>query len=263
VIPAAFAIRRASSVEDAVRLLQEGGEETKLLAGGHSLLPLMKLRLAAPEALVDLSRIDGLSYIREEGGTIAIGALTRHVDVERSEVLAARCALLAECAGEVGDIQVRNRGTIGGSLAHADPNADLPAAVSALDAELVAVGPDGRRTIRARDFFQGYLTTALGPAEVLVEIRVPVLDGAGSAYVKFNRRSQDWAIVACAAIVRGAQETVAWTGVGSGPVVAEGDWRAAAAALEPAGDLSGSAEYKRHLAGVLAERALAKARERL
>jgi aerobic carbon-monoxide dehydrogenase medium subunit len=160
----------------------------------------------------------------------------------------------------VGDIQVRNRGTIGGSLAHGDPNADLPAAVVALDAELVATGPGGERTLRAREFFRDFLTTALEPSEILTEVRVPALDGAGSAYVKFNRRAQDWAIVGCAAIVRGDEEVVAWTGVGSTPVLAEGDWRAAADTLQPVGDLSGSTEYKRHLAKVLAQRAVTQAR---
>ncbi len=259
-IAAGFALRRASSLEDALRLLAEGGEEAKALAGGHSLLPLMKLRLAAPETLVDIGRIEGLSYIREDGDRIAIGALTLHAEVERSELLAKRCRLLAETAAEIGDVQVRNRGTIGGSLAHADPNGDLPAAVVALDAEIVAVGPGGKRSIRAREFFRGFFETALAPDELITEVRVPVLDGAGSAYLKFNRRAQDWAIVGCAAIVRGEAETVAWTGVGSMPVLAEGDWRKAAAQLEPLGDLSGSAEYKRHLAGILAERALAQAR---
>ncbi len=262
-IPTQFALRRPATIDEAVRALAEGGEDAKPLAGGHSLLPLMKLRLAAPETLVDLGRIEGFAYVREDGDRIAVGALTRHADVERSELLARRCPLLAETAAEVGDIQVRNRGTIGGSLAHADPNADLPATVVALDAELVALGPDGQRTIRAREFFRDFLTTALAPAELLTEVRVPPLDGAGSAYVKFNRRSQDWAIVGCAAIVRGDVETVAWTGVGPTPVVAEGDWRAAADRLQPTGDLSGSAEYKRHLAKVLAERALATARARI
>ncbi len=259
-ISSAFALRRASSLDEALRLLAEGGEDAKALAGGHSLIPLLKLRLAAPETLVDIGRIEGLSYIREDGDRIAIGALTRHADVECSELLARRCRLLAETAAEIGDIQVRNRGTIGGSLAHADPNADLPAAVVALDAEIVATGPNGQRMLRAREFFRGLLETALEPGELITEVRVPPLDGAGSAYVKFNRRAQDWAIVGCAAIVRGEAETVAWTGVGWTPVLAEGDWREAASRLEPVGDLSGSAEYKRHLAGVLAERALARAR---
>ncbi len=220
----------------------------------------MRLRLAAPETIVDLGRIDGLSYIRQDGDRIAIGALTTHTAVEQSELLRDRCLLLAEAAAEVGDIQVRNRGTIGGSLAHADPNADLPAAAVALDAELVATGSNGQRTIRAREFFVDYMTTVLEPTEILTEVRVPALDGAGSAYLKFSRRSQDWAIVGCAAIVRGDDETVVWTGVGPTPVLAQGDWRTAADGLHPTGDLSGSAEYKKHLAKVLAERALAKAR---
>jgi aerobic carbon-monoxide dehydrogenase medium subunit len=260
VIPTEFKLERATSVDEAIRLLAAGGEDTKALAGGHSLIPLMKLRLAAPETLVDLGGIEGLSYIREDGDRIAIGALTRHVELEDSELLARRCRLLAQAAGEVGDIQVRNRGTIGGSLAHGDPNADLPAAVVALDAELVARGPNGERTIPARQFFVDFLTTALEPTELLTEVRVPALDGAGSAYVKFNRRAQDWAIVGCAAIVRGDDEVVAWTGVASTPVLAQGDWRSAADALDPIADLSGSSEYKRHLAKVLAQRALAEAR---
>jgi aerobic carbon-monoxide dehydrogenase medium subunit len=260
VIPTAFALERPASLDEAVRLLADKGEEAKVLAGGHSLIPLMRLRLAAPETVVDLGRIEGLSYIREDGDLIAIGALTRHAELERSELLRRRCSLLAETAAEVGDIQVRNRGTIGGSLAHADPNADLPATAVALDAELVAKGPNGQRTIRARDFFVDYLTTALEPAEILTEVRVPTLDGAGSAYLKFNRRAQDWAIVGCAVIVRGDDETVVWTGVGPRPVLAQGDWRTAADGLDPTGDLSGSAEYKKHLAKVLAQRALAKAR---
>ena len=259
-IPTAFALEQPESVEDAVRLLAETGEEAKVLAGGHSLVPLMRLRLAAPETIVDLGRIDGLSYIRQDGDRIAIGALTTHTAVEQSELLRDRCLLLAEAAAEVGDIQVRNRGTIGGSLAHADPNADLPAAAVALDAELVATGSNGQRTIRAREFFVDYLTTVLEPTEILTEVRVPALDGAGSAYLKFSRRSQDWAIVGCAAIVRGDDETVVWTGVGPTPVLAQGDWRTAADGLHPTGDLSGSAEYKKHLAKVLAERALAKTR---
>jgi len=260
VIPTAFALERPESIEDAVRLLVEAGEDAKVLAGGHSLVPLMRLRLAAPETIVDLGRIDGLSYIRQDGDRIAIGALTTHTAVEQSELLRDRCLLLAEAAAEVGDIQVRNRGTIGGSLAHADPNADLPAAAVALDAELVATGSNGQRTIRAREFFVDYMTTVLEPTEILTEVRVPALDGSRSAYLKFSRRSQDWAIVGCAAIVRGDNETVVWTGVGPTPVLAQGDWRAVADGLHPTGDLSGSAEYKKHLAKVLAERALAKAR---
>ncbi len=258
-IPTAFDVKRPTSLSEAVQALVDGGEDAKALAGGHSLIPMLKLRLVAPSTLVDLSRIEGLSYIREDGDTIAIGALTRHVELERSDVLARRCPLLAEVAAEIGDVQVRNRGTIGGSLAHADPHGDLPPAVAALDAEVVVVGPSGERTTRAREFFVGYLTTALEPAELVREVRVPTLDGAGSAYEKFNRRAQDWAVVGCAAIVRDGQETVAWTGVGPTPVVAEGDWRRVADTLEPPADLDGSAEYKRHLAKVLASRALERA----
>jgi len=262
VIPPSFELRRAASFEEASRLLAQGGDDVKALAGGHSLIPLMKLRLVLPDTLVDLGGIAGASYVREDGDRIAIGALTCHAELVSSDLLAANCPLLVETAGEVGDTQVRNRGTIGGSLAHADPSSDLPAAIVALGGELVALGPSGSRTIPARDFFRNVFTTALERAELLTEIRVPRLDGAGSAYLKFNRRAQDWAIVGCAAIVRGEAEIVAWTGVGATPVLAEGDWRAAAAALDPSGDLSGSAEYKRHLAGVLAARAVAKARTR-
>jgi carbon-monoxide dehydrogenase medium subunit len=259
-IPAAFEIERPTSLDEAVQALVAGGDDARPLAGGHSLLPMMRLRLAAPSKLVDLSRIEGLSYIREDGDTIAIGALTRHVEIERSDLLGQRCRLLAETAALIGDPQVRNRGTIGGSLAHADPHGDFPAAILALDAELVATGPDGTRTIPAGEFFVDYLTTALAHGELLTEIRVGALDTAGSAYEKFTRRAQDWAVVGCAAIVRDGQEIVAWTGVGPTPIRAEGDWRSAADALDPPADLSGSAEYKRHLAKVVAERALARAR---
>ena len=259
-IPAPFELHRPATVEEAIGILGETGDDAKLLAGGQSLIPLMKLRFALPSTLVDMGRLEGLGYIREEGDRIAIGALTRHAEVERSELLERSCRLLVQATAEVGDIQVRTRGTIGGSLAHADPNGDLPAAVLALGAELVAQGPDGRRTIAARDFFVGRLETALAQNEILVELRVPKLDGAGSAYLKFNRRAQDWAIVGCAALVRNGDETVAWAGVGQTPVLAEGDPRQSAEALEPPGDLSGSSEYKRELAGILAERALAHAR---
>ena len=259
-IPAGFEYERAATVEGALSLLDKHGDEAKLIAGGHSLLPLMKLRLASPGVLVDIARIPGLGYVREDGGAIAIGALTRHCDLVESNLLRRRCPLVAQVAAEVGDIQVRHRGTIGGSLAHADPNADLPAAMVALDAELVAQGPGGRRTIAARDFFQGFLQTALRPDELLVEVRIAPTEGAATAYVKFSRRRQDWAIVGAAAVVRNGAETVVWTGVGSTPVRAEGGIEAAAAALSPSGDLSGSAAYKRHLAMVIAGRALAAAR---
>ena len=263
-IPAGFDYERAGSVEQAVELLG-AHDEAKLLSGGHSLLPMMKLRLAQPGLLVDIGRVPGLSYIREDGGAIAIGAGTRHCELVASDLLRRRCPLLVQAAAEVGDHQVRHRGTIGGSLAHGDPHADLPPAAVALGAELVAQGPGGRRSIAAADFFQGYLHTALAHDEVLVEIRVaptagPGTGAGGTAYAKFARRRQDWAIVGAAAVVRDGQETLVWTGVGSTPVRAEGGLEEAAARLQPNGDLSGSAAYKRHLAKVIGGRALAEAR---
>ena len=268
-IPAAFDYVRAGSAEEAVSLLGEHGDDAKLLAGGHSLLPLMKLRLAAPAVLVDLGRVRDLSYVRDDGSQVAIGALTRHVDVQRSELLRSEVPLLPYVAGLVGDPQVRHRGTIGGSLAHGDPASDLPAAILALDGTLVAQGPSGSRTIAAGDFFVGFLETALGPDEVLTEIRVPKMGGAGWSYQKFNRRAQDWAIVGVAA-VGGDTPGVALVNMGSTPVRAgavEAALRAgaspadaAAAADEgtdPPSDLNASPVYRRHLARVLVGRALA------
>jgi aerobic carbon-monoxide dehydrogenase medium subunit len=260
VIPGAFELKQPTSLQEAIGFLAAGDEDTKLLAGGQSLIPLMRLRFALPTTLVDIGRLEGLSYIHEDGDSIAIGALTRHTEVEHSELLEKECALLSQTAAEVGDLQVRNRGTIGGSLAHCDPNGDLPTAVLALGGELVAEGPNGRRSIPAGEFFVGPLTNSLEPDEIVVEVRVPKLNGAGSAYEKFARRAQDWAIVGCAVIARNGDETVAWTGVGQKPTLAEGDWRSAAAGLSPPGDLSGSPDYKRELAVVLAERALERAR---
>lgn len=265
-IPAAFDYVRAGSPEEAISLLSQHGDDAKLLAGGHSLLPLMKLRLASPGVLVDIGRLSGLSYIREEGDEVAIGALTRHHDVERSPVLAASVPLLPFVAGLVGDPQVRHRGTIGGSLSHGDPASDLPAAVLALGGTLVATGPSGTRTIAADDFFTGFLETALGPDELLTEVRVPRTDGAGWSYQKFNRRAQDWAIVGVAAVagrgvalVNVASTTVRARGVeqalASGATAADAA-AAAADGLEPPGDLNASPEFRRHLATVLTRRAL-------
>jgi len=194
VIPATFDYVRASSAEEAVSLLHEHGDEAKLLAGGHSLLPLMKLRLATPSVLIDVGRLKDLSYVRATGDSVSIGALTRHRDVETSDVLEREVPILAHVAGLVGDPQVRHRGTIGGSLAHGDPASDLPAVVLALGGALVAQGPGGRREIPAGEFFRGFLETALAPDEMLVEIRVPKAKG-GWSYQKFNRRAIDWAIV--------------------------------------------------------------------
>ncbi len=207
-IPAAFDYEVASSVEDAIRLLGQS-DDAKILAGGHSLLPLMKLRFARPALLVDIGRIAELSYIKEEGDRIRIGAGTRHHDVATSKLAADQCAVLARAAAEVGDPQVRHRGTIGGSVAHGDPASDMPTVLLALDAELLARGPDGERTIAAADFFTGFLETALSPQEVLTEIRVPKLGSAASTYVKFNRRAQDWATVAVAAVASNGGANVA------------------------------------------------------
>lgn len=209
-IPAAFEYRRASSVTEALGWLASDPESTKLLAGGHSLLPLMKLRLARPEVVVDVSRIPGLSYVRDEGDHVSIGALTRHRDLEVSPVLQEKVPLLSRVAGQVGDPQVRHRGTIGGSLAHGDPASDLPAAVLALGATLVVHGARGERTVEVDDFFRGFLETAIGPDEMLTELRVPTQVG-GWGFEKFNRRAQDWAIVGVALVTGGAEALPART----------------------------------------------------
>ena len=270
-IPLPFEYQRAGSVDEAVSLLTEHGDDAKLLAGGHSLLPLMKLRLAAPGVLIDVGRLTDLSYIRDEGSHLAVGALTRHHDVEHSELLGEQAPILSYVAGQVGDPQVRHRGTIGGSLAHGDPASDLPAVVLALGGTLVARGPDGDREIAADDFFTGFLETALAPDELLTEIRVPKIAGAGWSYQKFNRRAQDWAIVGVAA-VRNGTTGVALVNMGPAPVraaaveqaLAGGASAADAAAAadegtEPSADLNASVEYRRHLARVLTRRALEEA----
>ena len=268
-IPAKFDYERAASVEEALAALANHGDDAKLLAGGHSLLPLMKLRLATPAVLVDVGRLQDLSYVREEGDDIAIGALTRHRDIETSAVLSAHAPLLAFTASLVGDPQVRHRGTIGGSLAHGDPASDLPAAVLASDATMVVAGSGGRRNVRATEFFKGFLETAVGPDEMLVEIRVPKSSGKGWSYQKFNRRAQDWAIVGVA-YQEGAG--VALVNVGSTPVraasveaaLAGGASAEDAAAsaddgLYPPSDLNASPEYRRHLVRVLTRRAIEEA----
>ncbi|MGH2685617.1 MAG: FAD binding domain-containing protein [Actinomycetota bacterium] len=279
-IPLPFDYERADSIEHALSLLTEHGDDAKLLAGGHSLLPLMKLRLAAPGVLIDVGRLSELSYIREEGSHVAVGALTRHHDLEHSDLLAQEAPILSHVAGQVGDPQVRHRGTIGGSLAHGDPASDLPAVVLALGGTLVARGPNGDREIAADQFFTGFLETALQPDELLTEIRVPKVAGAGWSYQKFNRRAQDWAIVGVAAVrnaasvaERGSNGTgVALVNMGPAPVrataveqaLAGGASAADAAAqadqgTEPSADLNASVEYRRHLARVLTRRALEEA----
>jgi carbon-monoxide dehydrogenase medium subunit len=269
VIPAAFDYVRAGSAEEAISLVGQHGEDAKFLAGGHSLLPLMKLRLAQPSVLIDIGRVTDLSYIRDAGDHVAIGALTRHTDVEGSELLREHVPLLAHAASHVGDPQVRHRGTIGGSIAHADPASDLPATTLALGATYVAQGPGGTREIAARDFYQGFLTSSLAPDELLTEIRVPKMSGAGWGFQKFNRRAQDWAIVGVAAWRRNGESGVALVNMGSTPVLASSVSSAlasgasiadaaeqAAAEADPQADLNASVDYRVHLAKVLTRRAL-------
>jgi carbon-monoxide dehydrogenase medium subunit len=275
VIPAPFDYMRADSAEHAISLLGEHGEDAKLLAGGHSLLPLMKLRLATPAVLIDVGRVDELSYIRPDGDEIAIGALTRHRDLEESTLLAEQVPLLARAANTVGDPQVRCRGTFGGSLAHGDPASDLPAVLLALGGTLVCEGPGGRRDVAADGFFLGFLETALGDDEMLVEVRVPCVPSAGWSFQKFNRRAIDWAIVGVAAVIGdGAPDGagVALVNMDSRPVRALAveaavreraspvdAARLAADGCDPPSDLNASPEFRRHLAHVLTRRALVEA----
>jgi aerobic carbon-monoxide dehydrogenase medium subunit len=267
-IPATFTYQRASSLTQALELAAEGGEDAKYLAGGHSLVPLMKLRLAVPETLIDIGRIAELSYVREEDGHFAIGATTTHGEVAASSALAAGVPLLASAAGQIGDPQVRHCGTIGGSLAHSDPAADLPAVALALDATLVARGPSDSREIPAADFFTGLFETALEPGELLTEIRIPKPAASGWSFQKFTKRGIDWAIVGVA--VQGSK--VALVNMGGTPLRAAGVEEALAAGTSPqeaadraaegtnpADDLNGPRAYREHLARVLTRRALVEA----
>ena len=270
-IPVAFDYVRAGSADEAVALLTEHGDEAKLLAGGHSLLPLMKLRLAVPSVLVDIGRLSDLSYIREDGDTIAIGALTTHHAIETSAVLKEHLPLLAHATSKVGDPQVRHRGTLGGALSHGDPAADHPAILLALGGEMVIRGPGGERRVAADDFFTGFLETALAPDELLTEIRIPKATGAGWSFQKFNRRAQDWAIVGVAAVHNGRtgiglvnMDTKPTRATASEQAMASGASPADAAAVahegtNPPGDLNGTVEYREHLARVLVRRALEEA----
>ncbi len=270
-IPAEFDYELAESGEQALQLLEQHGDEAKLLAGGHSLLPLMKLRLATPSMLIDIGRLDDMSYIRDDEDAIAIGALTRHEVVEGSDVLKQHCAIVAHTAGEIGDPQVRHFGTIGGSLAHGDPASDLPTVMLALDAQVVMRSSSGERTVAADEFFTGLFETALDPTDLLTEIRVPKLTG-GWSYQKFHHRAQDWAIVGVAAVQRNGGASVALTNMGEVPLRASGVEQAlasgndAATAAEeaaqntsPPSDPFGSADYRRALAKVLTRRALQEA----
>jgi carbon-monoxide dehydrogenase medium subunit len=273
-IPAEFDYAVAESVDDAIRLLGEGGADARLLAGGHSLLPLMKLRFAAPSLLVDLRNVGELRGIETGGDAIRIGALTRHAELQARDDL----GLIATVAREIADQQVRNRGTIGGSLANGDAAADLPAVLLAMGGSVVVRGAGGEREIAAEDLFQGYLTTSIEPGEVLTEVRVPSFAGYGHGYEKFNRRSEDWAIVGVCALVRRdgdvcADVRIGLTHMASTPLRASAaeealrgqpldeEHIAAAAALaaegtSPQGDLNATPDYKRHLARVLTRRAL-------
>jgi carbon-monoxide dehydrogenase medium subunit len=278
-IPASFAYARPTTVEEALQAIASGGEDVKILAGGQSLIPVMRLRLAAPETVVDLTRVAELRGVREEGDHLVIGAMTTHSDVLSDPLIAQYGQLLVQATETVADRQVRHRGTFGGALAHADPAGDLPAVALALDAEFVIVGPSGRRTVPASEFFVDYLTTALEEGELLVEIRLPKLGADwGVRYEKFNRVAQAWSIVAVAAAVRReggriAEARIALTNMGPTPLRASATEAAlvgadvsmeavtAAAALaadgtEPSSDLNAQADYRQHLAQVLTRRAL-------
>jgi carbon-monoxide dehydrogenase medium subunit len=268
VIPGPFEYVRATSVEEAIGALVEHGDDAKILAGGHSLLPLMKLRLAMPAVLVDISRIPGLSYVRVEGDEVAIGAGTRHHEVEKDAVAAAEVPILPYVASQVGDPQVRHRGTIGGTAAHSDPASDLPTALLALGGTVVVQGPNGRREIPLTEFWLGFFETALEADELIVEIRVPRTGSAGWAYEKFTRRANDWPIVAAAAVDgRVALANMAGSVIratATEEALARGASIEEAAALadqgtSPGADMHADQEYRRHLARLLTRRALEKA----
>ncbi|MGY1712252.1 FAD binding domain-containing protein [Geodermatophilus sp. SYSU D00758] len=267
-IPGAFEYVRPGSVEEAVAALVEHGDDAKLIAGGHSLLPLMKLRLAMPAVLVDISRIPDLSYVRVEGDEVAIGAGTRHFELEKDDVARAEVPILPYAASQVGDPQVRHRGTLGGTVAHSDPASDLPTALLALGGSVVVQGPEGRRSIPMTEFWLGFYETALAEDEVIVEVRVPRTGSAGWAYEKFTRRANDWPIVAVAAVEgRVALANMAGAVVratATEEALARGASIAEAAGLadegtSPSSDMHADPEYRRHLARLLTRRALEKA----
>ena len=275
-IPAPFEYQRVESVDHAIQVLSDE-PEAKILAGGHSLLPLMRVRLARPSLLVDISRIQDLKYVKDDGGQVAIGALTRHHDVANSEVLQELCPIVAYAAGEIGDPQVRHVGTIGGSVAHADPASDMPTVLLALGAEMVVRGPDGNvRNVPAGDFFKGLFEPDLGTNEVLTEIRVPKTADRGWSYLKFHRRAQDWALVGVAALAQnGAGPAVALTNMSDRPLRATGVEEELAGGADPAAaaqraaegtspptDAFASAEYRQELVKVLVRRAIEEAQSR-
>ena len=277
--PANFDYARPTTIDEAVALLTRHGDDAKVLAGGHSLIPAMKLRLARPGVVVDIGRIQGLTYIREASGRIAIGAMTTHATVAASALLQQRCPLLPETAILIGDVQVRNRGTIGGSLVHADPAADYPAAILALDAEIELAGPRGRRTVAAADFFVDLLQTAIAPDEILTEIRVPATPKS-VAYEKTEQKASGFALAGVAVVVTSDVVSVGVTGVAATPYRARAVEQAlagrrsptadaiaqaashAADGVEPLGDIHASPEFRAHLAQVDARRALERAFQR-
>jgi len=278
VIPVAFDYKAPSSIEEALTLLAEAGDEGKILAGGQSLIPVLKLRLAAPEMVIDLGKIDSLRGISEDGDALVIGAMTPHHEVAGNPLVAKFAALIAKATQTVADPQVRHRGTFGGALVHADPAGDLPAPALALDAEFVIVGPGGSRTVPAADFFVDLFTTAVGEDEILTQVRIPKKTGWGTDYQKFTRVKQQWSIVGVAAAVRVeggaiAEARIALTNMGSVPIRATAVEqalvgcalevgaiaRATASAGEgtnPPSDINGDADYRRHLASVLTKRAV-------
>jgi carbon-monoxide dehydrogenase medium subunit len=278
VIPAAFDYQAPTSLNDALQLLAEGGDDAKIIAGGQSLLPVLKLRLAAPELVIDLAKIDSLRGIRDDGDAIVIGAMTPYFEVVRDPLIAEHASLIANCVETVADPQVRHRGTFGGACAHADPASDIPAPVLALDAEFVIAGLGGQRTVPATDFFQDLFTTAVGDDEILVEVRVPKYTGWGSAYEKFVRVAHQWAIAGVAATVRTdsgtiAEARIALTNMGPTPVRARAAEQALAGVAvqpdavadalagiadgtDPPTDVNGDPEYRRHLVSILGRRAV-------
>jgi aerobic carbon-monoxide dehydrogenase medium subunit len=278
VIPAAFDYQAPTSLNDALQLLAEGGDDAKIIAGGQSLLPVLKLRLAAPELVIDLAKIDSLRGIRDDGDAIVIGAMTPYFEVVRDPLIAEHASLIANCVETVADPQVRHRGTFGGACAHADPASDIPAPVLALDAEFVIAGLGGQRTVPATDFFQDPFTTAVGDDEILVEVRVPKYTGWGSAYEKFVRVAHQWAIAGVAATVRTdsgtiAEARIALTNMGPTPVRARAAEQALAGVAvqpdavadalagiadgtDPPTDVNGDPEYRRHLVSILGRRAV-------
>ena len=282
-IPVAFDYEVAESVDHAIELLGQYGDESKLLAGGHSLIPIMRLRLAAPSVLIDLGRLENLRYVRDGGDHLKIGALTRHRDLAFNDMVAEHCGIVGYTAGLLGDPSVQHRGTIGGTLSHGDASGDMPSVITALEGEIVIQGPNGERIMKASDFFLDYMVTDLGEQEVVTEVRVPKLGAnTGWSYKKFSRRSQDWAMVGVAAVVERSNGSIgsariALTAMGATPIRATSVEQALSGAsldavaeaaqsadegTNPASDAAASAEFRRHLARVWTKRAVEEALSR-